>query len=85
KKIRIRRPPNAYILYRKDHHELVKKAFPGIHNNQISTIIGAKWRNEDASVKLHYHNRATQLRNDLLKLFPDYKYQPRKPGEKKKR
>ena len=25
------------------------------------------------------------MRNELLKLFPNYKYQPRKPGEKKKR
>lgn len=32
---RTRRPPNAYILYRKDHHEDVKNANPGISNNEI--------------------------------------------------
>ncbi|MBE3042342.1 hypothetical protein IMZ48_07125 [Candidatus Bathyarchaeota archaeon] len=32
---RTRRPPNAYILYRKDHHEEVKAANPGISNNEI--------------------------------------------------
>lgn len=32
---RIPRPPNAYILYRKDHHHIVKAANPGIHNNEI--------------------------------------------------
>jgi hypothetical protein len=29
------RPPNAYILYRKDRQALVKEANPGISNNQI--------------------------------------------------
>jgi hypothetical protein len=32
---KIPRPPNAFILYRKDHHESVKVAHPGIHNNKI--------------------------------------------------
>lgn len=32
---KIPRPPNAYILYRKDRHEMVKRARPGITNNQI--------------------------------------------------
>jgi hypothetical protein len=32
---KIPRPPNAYILYRKDRHHLVKDANPGISNNEI--------------------------------------------------
>lgn len=32
---RIPRPPNAFIGFRKDHHEEVKAANPGIHNNDI--------------------------------------------------
>ena len=32
------RPPNAYILYRKDRHTLVKAANPGISNNQICKL-----------------------------------------------
>lgn len=35
KHAKILRPPNAFILYRKAHHEAVKAAHPGIHNNQI--------------------------------------------------
>lgn len=35
---RTRRPPNAYILYRKDHHEDVKTANPGISNNEICKL-----------------------------------------------
>lgn len=32
---KIRRPPNAFILYRKARHQRVKDHNPGIHNNQI--------------------------------------------------
>lgn len=34
-KEKISRPPNAYILYRKDHHKLIKTANPEYTNNQI--------------------------------------------------
>ena len=32
---KVRRPPNAFILYRAARHREVKNANPGIHNNQI--------------------------------------------------
>lgn len=35
---KIPRPPNAYILYRKDHHTMVKEANPGITNNEICKL-----------------------------------------------
>lgn len=38
KHIKIPRPPNAYILYRKERHHLVKAANPGITNNEICEL-----------------------------------------------
>ena len=35
KTAKIPRPPNAYILYRKERHNSVKDANPGITNNEI--------------------------------------------------
>lgn len=35
KEHKIPRPPNAYILYRKERHTEVKEAHPGITNNEI--------------------------------------------------
>lgn len=32
---KIPRPPNAYILYRKDKHNEVKAENPHLHNNEI--------------------------------------------------
>lgn len=38
---KIPRPPNAYILYRKERHHLVKEANPDITNNEICKSFGA--------------------------------------------
>lgn len=39
KPVKIPRPPNAYILYRKERHNAVKEANPGITNNEICKLI----------------------------------------------
>ena len=39
KHVKIPRPPNAYILYRKERHHLVKAANPGITNNESCKFI----------------------------------------------
>lgn len=36
---KIPRPPNAYILYRKERHHLVKSANPSITNNEICKLL----------------------------------------------
>jgi hypothetical protein len=37
-KEKIPRPPNAFILYRKDHHERMVKKHPETHNNHICKL-----------------------------------------------
>lgn len=103
---RTRRPPNAYILYRKDRHEEVKTANPGISNNEIcecpfscphlstflgnflmrvAVILGKRWNEEDPAVRQEYKNKAKTIRDSFMKANPNYRYCPRRPGEKKKR
>ncbi|RDW77396.1 hypothetical protein BP6252_05449 [Coleophoma cylindrospora] len=82
---KIKRPPNAFILYRMDHHDVVKDANPGIHNNEISTIIGAQWNTETADVRDHYQRLADEKKREHLAMYPGYHYTPRKPSEKKRR
>ncbi|TKA76201.1 hypothetical protein B0A49_03044 [Cryomyces minteri] len=82
---KIPRPPNAFIMYRQHHHPLVKAAFPNIHNNQISVILGNQWKNEKQEVKHEYKKKAQQVKQKHFEDHPDYQYQPRKPSEKKKR
>jgi hypothetical protein len=36
--VKIPRPPNAYILYRKDKHPIILDTYPGIRNNEICEL-----------------------------------------------
>nr|AKG96281.1 putative MAT1-2-1 mating type protein [Knightiella splachnirima] len=85
KKAKVPRPPNAFILYRQQHHPLIRDQNPGMHNNQISVILGAQWRGADNQTRQYFQNMAKVLKIKHLKEHPEYSYQPRKPSEKKRR
>ncbi|PVU94406.1 hypothetical protein BB561_002563 [Smittium simulii] len=72
------RPPNSFILYRKDKQEDVIKTNLGVSNKEISIIIGKMWKSESPETKEKYKNLAENEKNKHKKLYPDYKYQPRK-------
>ncbi|PGH26680.1 hypothetical protein AJ80_01626 [Polytolypa hystricis UAMH7299] len=82
---KIPRPPNAFILYRQHHHPLVKVAHPEFHNNDISVLLGKKWKAEPAETKAHFKALADEIKRKHAEDHPDYQYAPRKPSEKKRR
>jgi hypothetical protein len=103
---RLRRPPNAYILYRKDKHGEVKAENPGLDNNEIcmsnfpinrlelflkanvpiaAVIIGAMWKAESSEVRAEYHEKAQEVKRNLMIAYPDYRYIPRKSHEIRRR
>nr|AJW31378.1 mating-type protein MAT1-2-1 [Clarireedia henningsiana] len=82
---KIPRPPNEWILYRADNHLPIKLAYPGISNNEISSIIAGMWAAESADRRDKYKKRALVLKENHAKAHPNYKYSPRKPSEKKRR
>ncbi|KAK4040704.1 mat a-1 [Parachaetomium inaequale] len=83
--IKIPRPPNAYILYRKDKHTEVKAENPNLHNNEISVITGAMWKGETPEVRAKYHQKAHEIKAQILALYPTYRYAPRKSSEIRRR
>nr|AGS32062.1 MAT1-2-1 [Leptographium profanum] len=83
--VRIPRPPNAYILYRKDHHKAVKKSDPQLSNNEISVILGRQWNAETDAVRMHYHSMAVEIKRQVERLHPDYRYNPRRSSEIRRR
>ncbi|OQN96610.1 hypothetical protein B0A48_17040 [Cryoendolithus antarcticus] len=85
KKAKVPRPPNAFIIYRKDWHARTVAANPGLHNNAISIIIGRQWKQESTLVKDQYQRKAAEVKHQHSLANPNYHYQPRKPSEKKKR
>lgn len=85
KRIKVPRPPNAFILYRQHWHPHYKQHNKDMHNNQISKEIGRRWKEEPANVRENYKALAEDLKARHAVLYPDYQYAPRKPGEKKRR
>ncbi|KAK5111906.1 hypothetical protein LTR62_004638 [Meristemomyces frigidus] len=82
---RVPRPPNAFIIYRKDWHPRIVAENPGLHNNAISVILGNQWRHESEAVRAAYKQKADEVKRQHELAHPEYQYQPRKPSEKKRR
>ncbi|CAG8243842.1 unnamed protein product [Penicillium salamii] len=79
------RPPNCFILYRQAHHEEVKATHPGITNNEISRILGARWKNECDAIRNQFIELAEKIKLQHAKQYPDYQYAPRRPSERRRR
>ncbi|CAG8087708.1 unnamed protein product [Penicillium nalgiovense] len=82
---KVPRPPNCFILYRQANHHLVKDANPGVSNNEISRILGARWNNETHEVREQFTRLADELKKEHAIKHPDYQYAPRRPSERKRR
>jgi hypothetical protein len=113
KKVKIPRPPNAFILFRMDKQpSIVQEHMVGecshkptcapaktagstakvcanrvitINNNQVSKIIGKMWQSASPDVKRTYRLKAEEAKREHKEKYPDYKYSPKKPADKKKR
>lgn len=83
--VKVPRPPNAYILYRKERHHLVKSMQPNITNNEISQILGRCWNMESRAVRAEYKVRADEVKRLHYEKHPDYQYRPRRPSERRRR
>ncbi|KAM5442513.1 hypothetical protein MferCBS31731_002391 [Microsporum ferrugineum] len=82
---KIPRPPNAFILYRQHHHPVIKSAHPEYHNNDISVLLGKKWKAETPETKAHFKALAEEIKKKHAEDNPGYQYAPRKPSEKRRR
>lgn len=51
----------------------------------IAKVLGKQWKEESAGVRQMYKAQALDRKAAHLKMYPNYQYAPRKPGEKKRR
>nr|AAD33451.1 mating type protein MAT-2 [Curvularia ellisii] len=79
------RPMNCWIIFRDAMHKHLKAEFPDLTVQEISTRCSAIWHNLSDEAKQPWRDAAQSAKEEHLRLHPDYKYTPRKPGEKKKR
>jgi HMG (high mobility group) box len=69
----IRKPPNAFILFRKEVFKKVKIDNPNQSSREISIIIGKMWREMSQENKLSYKLKANDIKKNNIK-YPNLKY-----------
>ncbi|OMJ12262.1 Silenced mating-type M-specific polypeptide Mc [Smittium culicis] len=62
-----KKPPNAFILYRRDWHKKLLKKDPKTQAKHISSQIAEQWKKESYKVKLQYLNLALQKKKFFFK------------------
>ncbi|KAF2241307.1 hypothetical protein BU26DRAFT_440902 [Trematosphaeria pertusa] len=79
------RPMNCWMLYRDTKHKELKDANPHLTVQAISILCSKFWKTLPATEKDEWRVKAKQAKEEHQRTYPDYKYTPRKPGQKKKR
>ena len=81
------RPPNSFILYRREKHMEIMAQYKGgktLNNNVISKIVANMWRQETPEVKARFAAKAEEEKRAHMIKYPEYKYRPRKGSSKAK-
>ena len=74
--LHVKRPMNAFMLYRQTTSALFAKE--QITNHELSTVIGQKWQTLSEDEKAPYFLLAETKKQEHKNLYPDYKYTPTK-------
>ncbi|KAI0554840.1 hypothetical protein F4679DRAFT_595365 [Xylaria curta] len=72
---KIRRPSNAFVLYRKAYNDHIK-ALVGGHQNAVSRLAGVSWKLESKAVKDKFVEYAREESRQHYTYFPKYRYIP---------
>ncbi|CAG8548162.1 14376_t:CDS:1 [Acaulospora colombiana] len=84
--LKVPRPPNGYILYRKDFWARIKLAQPNLRVQDVSKMSAQQWEKESCRVKLFFKILAEIQGENHNRKYPGYKYNPKNNrGNDKKR
>ncbi|KAI1870039.1 hypothetical protein JX265_006209 [Neoarthrinium moseri] len=75
---KIKRPMNAFMLYRKAWQNRIKAWQTNDNHQGVSKVAGDGWPLESDELRQQYTDWATQERDMHSKAFPDYKFMPAK-------
>jgi hypothetical protein len=73
---RIKRPCNAFMLYRKAYQNVVKSIYKHENHQWISKACGLSWGMETPEVKARFATLARIERDNHGRAFPGYKFSP---------
>ncbi|GBN37105.1 hypothetical protein AVEN_134610-1 [Araneus ventricosus] len=74
---KIPRPPNAFMLFARDHRKTLAKKYPTQSNKNISSLLGQCWKKLDEATKAEYYKKAKMLEELHRQQYPGYVYSPR--------
>ncbi|KAL2269872.1 hypothetical protein VTJ83DRAFT_2056 [Remersonia thermophila] len=78
---RVKRPMNAFMLYRKAYQGRAKECV-GQHNHQVvSKVCGLSWPLEPEHIRAQFKAWADMERDNHQKAHPNYKFTPAKPSK----
>ncbi|KAF9399217.1 hypothetical protein BGX21_006612 [Mortierella sp. AD011] len=73
---RVPRPKNSFLIYQEEY----MKNFAHLAVTGLFKTMSFQWTNESPSVQTHYSQLAGEARLEHMKLYPQYKFMPRKRG-----
>ncbi|KAJ2613436.1 hypothetical protein H4S08_002208 [Coemansia sp. RSA 1365] len=77
RKIKIKRPPNSFMLYRSQRHKELVKQYKG-GNKVVSGIIAKEWNSMTPVLKKEYEDLAAMKKREHELLYPNYKFVPKR-------
>ncbi|KAK9955818.1 hypothetical protein ABG768_015669 [Culter alburnus] len=83
KKVSIKRPMNAFILWSKIHRHALSKANPNASHCDISVQLGLEWSRLSEEQKEPYYTEARRIKAEHRRKYPDWVYRPKKRSASK--
>ncbi|KAJ3311038.1 hypothetical protein HDV04_004458 [Boothiomyces sp. JEL0838] len=80
----VRKPPNAFFVYRKAMLSQITKKHNTTKSHEVSRIAGQMWAKEPESVRSQYQKLAMIARELHLQKYPDFKWPSKKFGKKQR-
>jgi hypothetical protein len=81
---KMKRPPNAFLLYCIENRTTARGQHPDKPNVEISRILAESWKQMDEAARAPYKIRAQQQQQEFKQVFPEYKYDKAKLRRAKK-
>ncbi|KAI8891211.1 HMG-box [Backusella circina FSU 941] len=78
---KLKRPPNAYLLFNRDMRRKLLKQSPKMTVAEISKVVGDWWKALPDDQRQYYVKEASLLKEEHLKKYPDFIYTRRSKAE----
>ena len=82
---RIKRPMNPFMVWAQQKRPQLSAAYPGIHNAELSRLLGQHWNQLNELEKIPFRIEAERLAEQHRLDHPEYKYRPKKKDPQARR